>query len=206
MKTLDEIVNNYEEWSVFLDDRFGVRLAQFLTQEQLEKIGFKWNSDEPYPEPKEWTRENILSQLKEDVEFGFEKALDKRGISASLMFYVVLRWNQVLEEGLENYPEENYAMYGLPLFKATAVKYGWENPIGDDNGTKSSTMSSAMKESSILKAISDAIEEYEENQQRRIDLLESKILLFEREREAFIRHLREGNIQLLKDYLGIKDE
>lgn len=53
-----------------------------------------------------------------------------------------------------------------------------------------------MKESSILKAISDAIEEYEENQQRRIDLLESKILLFE----------REGNIQLLKDYLGIKDE
>lgn len=27
MKTLDEIVNNYEEWSVFLDDRFGVRLA-----------------------------------------------------------------------------------------------------------------------------------------------------------------------------------
>lgn len=63
-----------------------------------------------------------------------EKALDQRGISASLMFYVVLRWNQVLEEGLENYPEENYAMYGLPLFKATAVKYGWENPIGDDNG------------------------------------------------------------------------
>lgn len=43
-------------------------------------------------------------------------------------------------------------------------------------------MSSAMKESSILKAISDAIEEYEENQQRRIDLLESKILLFEREK------------------------
>lgn len=66
------------------------------------------------------------------MEFGFEKALDQRGISASLMFYVVLRWNQVLEEGLENYPEENYAM--LPLFKATAVKYGWENPIGDDNG------------------------------------------------------------------------
>lgn len=41
-----------------------------------------------------------------------------------------------------------------------------------------------MKESSILKAISDAIEEYEENQQRRIDLLESKILLFERERKG----------------------
>ena len=29
---------------------------------------------------------------------------------------------------------DNYAMYGLPLFKATAVKYGWDNPIGDDTG------------------------------------------------------------------------
>lgn len=184
MKTLNEILDNYKDYAVVLDDRFGSRLAKFLTEEQLEKIGFKYDGDEPHPEPKEWTRENILEQLKSDVEFGFEKALDQRGISASLMFYVVLRWNQVLEEGLENYPEENYAMYGLPLFKATAVKYGWENPIGDDNGTKSSTMSSAMKESSILKAISDAIEEYEENQQRRIDLLESKILLFERERKG----------------------
>lgn len=207
MKTLNEILDNYKDYAVVLDDRFGSRLAKFLTEEQLEKIGFKYDGDEPYPEPKEWTRENILEQLKSDVEFGFEKALDQRGISASLMFYVVLRWNQVLEEGLENYPEENYAMYGLPLFKATAVKYGWENPIGDDKwGRRVLQMSSAMKGIFILKAISDAIEEYEENQQRRIDLLESKILLFEREREAFIRHLREGNIQLLKDYLGIKDE
>ena len=29
-----------------------------------------------------------------------------------------------------------YAMYGLPLFKATAVKYGWDNPIGEDTGTE----------------------------------------------------------------------
>lgn len=120
MKTLNEILDNYKD--VVLDDRFGSRLAKFLTEEQLEKIGFKYDGDEP----KEWTRGNILEQLKSDVEFGFEKALDQS--SASLMFYVVLRWNQVLEEGLENYPEENYAM--LPLF--TAVKYGWENPIGDE--------------------------------------------------------------------------
>lgn len=51
------------------------------------------------------------------------------------MFAVVLRWNRVLEEGLEDYPEDNYAMY-LPLFKATAEKYGWENPIGDDSGSE----------------------------------------------------------------------
>lgn len=31
---------------------------------------------------------------------------------------------------------DSYAMYGLPLFKATAVKYGFDNPIGDDTGAE----------------------------------------------------------------------
>lgn len=53
------------------------------------------------------------------------------------MFGVVLAWNKILEEGLENWDPNNYAMYGLPLFKATAVKYGFENPIGDDYGNES---------------------------------------------------------------------
>lgn len=41
MKTLNEILDNYKDYEIFLDDRFGVRLSQFLTEEQLEKIGFK---------------------------------------------------------------------------------------------------------------------------------------------------------------------
>ena len=56
MKTLDEILDNYKDYAVVLDDRFGSRLAKFLTEEQLDKIGFKYDGDEPYPEPKEWTR------------------------------------------------------------------------------------------------------------------------------------------------------
>jgi hypothetical protein len=77
----------------------------------------------------------VLAQLKKDVAFGFEKALNQRGISAGLMSEVVKMWNWILEEGLENYDEDNgYAQYGLPLFKATAVKYGFDNPIGDNNG------------------------------------------------------------------------
>ena len=81
---------------------------------------------------KPFTRENVLKQLEKDVAFGFEKALGKRGISSSFMYEVVKMWNWVLEEGLENF--DNYPMYGLPLFKATAVKYGFDNPIGDDDG------------------------------------------------------------------------
>ena len=138
MKDLKSIVENYEkdDWGVVLDDRFGRRLAKFLTEDEIVKIGFEIDDDyKGKHKPIEWTRENILAQLKEDVAFGFEKALGKRGISASLMFEVVNKWNKVLEEGLENYGNSsNYSQYGLPLFKATAVKYGWNNPIGDDNG------------------------------------------------------------------------
>lgn len=138
MKTKDEILSNYKDWEMQLDDRFGSRFIQFLTQEEMEQIGFVLNEQfKDTWQPNEWTRENILEQLKKDVDFGFEKALNRRGISASLMFEVVLRWNKILEEGLENWDEDVYAQYGLPLFKATAVKYGWENPIGNDRGDES---------------------------------------------------------------------
>jgi hypothetical protein len=85
-------------------------------------------------EPKPFTRENILEQLKSDVDFGFQKALDQRGISSSLMHSVVKMWNWILEEGLEDF--EEYAQYGLPLFRATALKYGFDNPIGEDTGAE----------------------------------------------------------------------
>lgn len=133
MKTIEEIIKNYENYETSIEDRFGRRLCQFLTREQMVKIGFELEEGIDHT-PAEWTRENIINQLKSDVEFGFEKALDKRGISSSLMFSVVMSWNKVLEEGLEDWDEDNYRYYGLPLFKATALKYGFDNPIGDDYG------------------------------------------------------------------------
>lgn len=134
MKTIQEILDNWDAWETSLDDRFGRRFTDFLTDEQGLKIGYKMEEGYEWPKPKAWTRENIIEQLREDVEFGFEKALCQRGISASFMFDVVLKWNRVLEEGLEDWDEDNYAQYGLPLFKATAVKYGFDNPIGEDSG------------------------------------------------------------------------
>lgn len=137
MKTLQEIINNYKEWQMFLDDRFRARLCSFLTVEQAKSIGFEFKPEYAAThKPLPWTRENILAQPEKDVDFGFYKALDKRGISSNLMFEVVQRWNKVLEEGLENFSEDNYAQYGLPLFKATAVKYGFDNPIGNDTGSE----------------------------------------------------------------------
>ena len=84
--------------------------------------------------PKEYTEENILQELKSDVAFGFDKALDNRGISSSLMYEVVKMWMWVLDDELMDF--DNYSMYGLPLFKAVALKYGFDNPIGDDSGSE----------------------------------------------------------------------
>lgn len=136
MKTLEEIIGNYKEYETSIQDRLGARLCQFLTVEQMKEIGFELKEEAEHT-PIEWNRENVLKQLEKDVAFGFEKALNQRGISSSLMFDVVLGWNKILEEGLEDWDEDNYAMYGLPLFKATAVKYDFNNPIGDDIGNES---------------------------------------------------------------------
>ena len=111
------------------------RLAQFIPEADLAAFGLELKPEfVGKHEAKPFTRENVLAQLASDVAFGFEKAMNKRGLSAGLMWEVVCMWNWVLEEGLENFSEDNYAQYGLPLFKATAVKYGLPNPIGDDEG------------------------------------------------------------------------
>lgn len=136
MKTLEQISESYK--SNTLDGRDLNRLAQFIPFNMLSSFGLKlkegvteeeWNKN-----VKEFTKENILIQLEKDVDFGFEKALNQRGISAGLMTDVVQMWNWILEEGLEDFDE--YPMYGLPIFKATAIKYGFENPIGDDYGNE----------------------------------------------------------------------
>lgn len=117
MKTLEyvkEHINEIEQ-DDFLDRRFTSRFLDFIPVEEYKNFGFKYTGeDEPQP-PKEWTEENVLEQLKRDVEFGIEKAENHRGISASLMFGVVQAWCIVLENGLEN---TDYGWYGDKLFKA----------------------------------------------------------------------------------------
>ena len=124
MKTIADVISNYSEYETPIEDRFGARLCNFLTQEQADSIWFLLKDGiEELGASDDWTRENILEQLRKDVEFGWEKACGERGISSSLMYKVVRSWNRVLEEGLEDFDE--YDPYGRPLFAVTAEKYGW---------------------------------------------------------------------------------
>lgn len=133
MKTIEQITASYK--SQTLDGRDVTRLMIFIPECDLQHFGIQLKDEYVGKhEHKPLTRESVLEQLKSDVAFGFEKALNRRGISSVLMHEVVKMWNWILEEGLEDFDE--YPMYGLPLFKATAVKYGFDNPIGDDTGSE----------------------------------------------------------------------
>ena len=132
MKSYEEILEYFKNPACF-DGRDANRIAMFITKEDLAKMN-AINIEDHKPIP--YTRENVLKQLESDLEFAFEKALNKRGISSSFMFEVIKMWNDILQEGLENWPDNNYAMYGLPLYKATALKYGFDNPIGNDTGSE----------------------------------------------------------------------
>ena len=97
MKTIEEILANYKDYETFLGDRFGRRFSDFLTEEQAAGIGWHAAEGHEWPEPKEWTEENVLAQLKKDVEFGWSKACDERGISSELMYDVCKAWSSPLQ-------------------------------------------------------------------------------------------------------------
>lgn len=113
------------------DCRDYARLLGFFGSEDFATFGFELTAGAEHA-PDDWARETVLAQLGRDVNFGFNKALNKRGLSAGMMNAVVRMWLWVLEDELQH--SEEYAQYGLPLLKAVAIKYGFPNPIGPDRG------------------------------------------------------------------------
>lgn len=132
MLQLDYILNNWDKSNSLLGDMFGRRLRQFLTVEQAKSID--WEVLKQYHNPIEFTKQNVIKQLESDVAFGFKKALEKNLLISKLMFDVVKEWLFILEDPLKDF--DDYSMYGLPLFKAVAVKYRFNNPIGEDDGSE----------------------------------------------------------------------
>ena len=137
MKTYEELLNMVKEMRESKDGAFDgrdiYRLCMFVKDKDLKKFKLKRKDVLPY---KEYTEKNVLAELESDLDFAFNKALHKRGISAACMYCVIKMWNQVLGNELRDWSDDNYAQYGLPLLKATALKYNYCNPIGDDQGNE----------------------------------------------------------------------
>lgn len=125
MKTLEYVKEHINEFEcdTLLDRRFTQRFIDFLPMNEWGKFGFEYTGEEEYI-PKEWNEENILAQLKSDVEFGYEKAINGRGISSELMAMVVYTWCKVLENGLEIDGDDGW--YHIKQFTSVAKHYGWE--------------------------------------------------------------------------------
>lgn len=135
MKTLEQIKSfKGGENCNMIDRRDRARLAYFLPAEDWKSIGVELREGAVATAPEPFTEENVKQHLANDLAFAFEKALDKRGISASLMLDVVKMWLWVLDDPLAD--DEEYAQYGLPVLKKVAVKYGLSNPIGNDHGSE----------------------------------------------------------------------
>lgn len=132
MLQLDYILNNWDKSNSLLGDMFGRRLRQFLTVEQAKSID--WEVSKQYHNTIEFTKQNVLKQLESDVSFGFKIALEKNTLFSKLMFDVVKEWLFILEDPLKDF--NKYDKYGLLLFKAVAIKYGFDNPIGTDKGSE----------------------------------------------------------------------
>ena len=123
MKTLQWVKEHIDEVEQddFMDHRFTKRFLDFLPVAEWEHFGFCFTG-KVEPEVKEWTEENVLAQLKSDVEFAIEKSTNHRGISASLMYAVLKAWCIVLENGLEDTP---YGYYGDELIKEVDKYYNF---------------------------------------------------------------------------------
>ena len=134
MKTKEEVLAAVKAGreSQCLDQRDYSRLVDFYPAPDWKTFGFQ-PLESSYL-PKEWTEESIKEQLRKDVAFGFEKALGRRGLSSSFMYEVVKVWMWVLDDDLQNF--KDYKYYGLPLFKAVANKYGFEDPIPKHTGSE----------------------------------------------------------------------
>lgn len=132
-QVLDAVKGGRKSACAVLDARDYGRLVAFFPVEDWHHFGMKLaDGADPNTEVRPWTEDELKKQLTSDVAFGFEKALDQRGLSSGLMYEVVKMWMWVFEDDLQHH--DDYAQYGLPLFKAVAVKYGLPNPIDNDNG------------------------------------------------------------------------
>lgn len=134
MLNIEQVIELKKSNSSCLDGRDLYRLCNFLPVSRWKEIGFELPPGFTPPTVIEWNKENIIRQMGDDLNFAFKKALNKRGISSSFMYEVIKMWLWILEDELQH--SEDYAQYGLPLFKQVAIKYGFPNPIGNDNGSE----------------------------------------------------------------------
>lgn len=120
-------------------DMFGLEWGEYL-----EHLSFDDARQYLKPEVKseEWkveplTREGLLSKMKDYMAFAWDKANNRRGISAnrSVMHYVAWTWlagDRELSDEIDRMFEHDYHYYGKPILERICEFYGWNWTEWDD--------------------------------------------------------------------------
>jgi len=130
-RTIEEIVNYYK--TIKADDFLGFQAEVLLsylpakTLRQFCKKGARLSDWKSYP----LTKKQILKEMKEYMEFAWDKVENHRGISANRSIVKMRAWlwllkNQELVDFANN--PDNYPNYGAPILKKICEKYGFLVP------------------------------------------------------------------------------
>ena len=119
----EDKVGYNREANQMIDSRDYLRLAGYFPASDCGSFGFRLKEGTDIAAIKilDWNKDTIMSNFKRDLEFAFEKAKNKRGISTSLMFEVINMYLWILED--TQMQEENYTGYALPFYHEVRDKY-----------------------------------------------------------------------------------
>lgn len=134
IRTIEEIVAFYHaEQANDLLGFTGDVLLPFLPAEQVSEFAKPKDGYEPYP----LSHEQILAQMREYMEFSWEKAANHRGISAMRSIEKMSAWLWLLcDDDTRAFAQDsaNYPQYGAPILKKICEVYGF--PVPDDPGVQ----------------------------------------------------------------------
>jgi len=135
MPTSDEVLARIRERKP--DDVFGFEWSEyvdFLEYEHAKEFLKPEVTAEHWAEArKPLTRESVLAVMLEYMPFAWEKANDKRGLSASrsIMHYVAWTW-LAGDHALSEWLDTEYEFYGKPQLVRICETYGWDAKQWDD--------------------------------------------------------------------------
>jgi len=147
MKTQAEIVDRLVERRK--DDHFGFEWQQYASALDRHHIGpFLHEGVVPDEWKPGWTAANLFGEMKDYMQFAWDKANNCRGISAnrSVMYYVAWLWlngDDAASAAVQKEFDGNYCFYGKPILAAICEFYGWDWKQWDDGKWRTSEDGSA---------------------------------------------------------------
>jgi hypothetical protein len=133
VRTTDEIVVEYRKREG--DDWFGFESSVFLaylSADQFREFA-KPDADLSDWEAAPLSREAVIGQMRDYMDFAWEKATGHRGISSGRSVQKYGAWLWILKDAeLVAFAadDDNYPQYGAPILAAICEKYGFPIPEG----------------------------------------------------------------------------